>query len=106
MNERKRSGASPHEVASDASADGTYRHDFRDADQQESRRILDLVQREAFGLEAMSRHTMKRMAQHITVGDANAEDAVELWSARIGRALGLIVSLAIMGWLLFHLLQS
>lgn len=105
MSERKRAGAQ--EKTSAASNDGSMRHHFNsDADQDEARRILDRVQREASGLEGMSRRAIDRVAKHVTTGDENAEDAVELWSARIGRALGLIITLAIMGWLLFYLLQS
>jgi len=33
-------------------------------------------------------------------------DAVELWATRVGRGLGFLITLAIIVWLIFYLMQS
>lgn len=73
-------------------------------DEQESRRILDRVARESDsgGLSQVS--TALGAARRRIEGDMpQGADPVEYWGTRIGRFLGLLITLAIVGWLLLYL---
>lgn len=74
--------------------------------QEEARRILDRLEREQTGAEGMVRRGFTRTAQHLSAADAPENDAVELWATRVGRGLGFLITLAIIVWLIFHLMQS
>ena len=68
--------------------------------ERESRRILDRVGREAdsSGFSIVSR-TTKRTRDHLTAADADQRDAIEYWGTRIGRAIGLAVTIGLIVWL-------
>ena len=65
--------------------------------QEEARRILDRLEREQSGAEGMVRRS---------AADAPGNDVVELWATRVGRGLGFLITLAIIVWLIFYLMQS
>lgn len=74
--------------------------------QDEAQRILDRLAREQIGAEGIVRRGLSRTAEHLSANDAPENDPIELWATRVGRGLGLIITLAIIGWLLFYLMQS
>ena len=78
-----------------------------DDSSDESRRILDRVSKES---EAGSRSYVARKADrvrdHMTAADADQADAIEVWGTRIGRVLGLVLFVVLVGWLLLTLLRG
>jgi hypothetical protein len=75
--------------------------DGRDSDRQkESRRILDRVSREAdsggFTTLGTAVESVRRRVEAETPRDV---DAIDYWGTRIGRALGLVITVAIILWL-------
>jgi hypothetical protein len=52
------------------------------------------------------RRGLSRTASHLAANDAPENDPIELWATRIGRGLGLIITLAIIVWLISYLMQS
>ncbi|BCH21821.1 hypothetical protein MesoLjLc_14400 [Mesorhizobium sp. L-8-10] len=71
----------------------------------ESRQILDRVEREADAsglLGGAARRTGARLAAQ----DADQEDRIELWGTRIGRVLGLVITLGLFVWLVLYLLRG
>lgn len=74
--------------------------------QEEARRILDRLEREQIGPEGIARRGFSRTAQHLSAADTPENDPIELWATRVGRALGLFVTLAIIVWLISYLMQS
>lgn len=73
----------------------------------ESRRILDRVAREAdsSAMPVVSR-TAQRARDHLTAADANQSDTIEYWGTRIGRAIGLIVTIGLVVWLVIFLVRG
>lgn len=71
----------------------------------ESRRILDRVAREsaADGASFMVRST-NRVRDHLNASDVDPDDRIEIVGTRIGRAIGFVITLAIIGWLIFYIL--
>ena len=70
----------------------------------ESQRILDRVDaeasRDAFGVAS---RTARRVGRHLSASDIEPEDRVELVGTRIGRVLGLLVTVGLVAmfvWLL------
>jgi hypothetical protein len=65
----------------------------------ESRRILDRVAREAdsHGLALLGR-TVERTRTHLSAGDAEQGDWIELWGTRIGRTIGAVLTIALLAW--------
>ena len=45
-----------------------------------------------------------RVRGHLGASDADQTDAIEVWGTRIGRALGLVVFVALVGWLVLSFL--
>lgn len=74
------------------------------SEQAEARRILERVQCEATG--SLVQRRLARTARHLSAEDVDKTDAVEVWSTRIGRWLGSIITLAIIVWLIIYLLQG
>lgn len=77
----------------------------RDEEQQESRRILDRVAREADGGSLVAR-AARRARDHIAAADADKQDWAETWGTRIGRVLGIVIVLLLMLWLILQLLRG
>lgn len=72
-------------------------------DEQESRRILDRVARESGPLGGSETARAAREAlDHLAGRDAPADDPVEVWGRRIGRILGVIVAIYLLGQLFLH----
>ena len=59
---------------------------------QESRRILERVERES---ATWLRGAADAASRHFGAADAPPDDPVEVWGRRIGRALGFIVAVAV-----------
>lgn len=70
----------------------------------ESRRILERL--EQSGADSMLRRGLTRTASHFSAEDAPENDPIEVWATRIGRFIGLLITLAIIGWLLLYLLSD
>ena len=71
----------------------------------ESLRILDRVAREsaADGASFMVRST-NRVRDHLNANDVDPDDRIEIIGTRIGRTIGFLITLAIIGWLIFYIL--
>lgn len=79
-----------------------------DAERQaESKKILDRVAREA-GSDAATflGGTARRTGRHLAAPDADPEDAIEVWGTRIGRMLGLVITIGLFVWLVLYLLRG
>lgn len=74
--------------------------------QDEAERILERLAREPTGPQAMVRRGLSRTSKHLSADDAPENDPIELWATRVGRWLGLIITLAIIVWLISYLMQS
>ncbi|MGU3401001.1 hypothetical protein ACLBWS_14865 [Brucellaceae bacterium D45D] len=70
----------------------------------ESRRILERL--EQGGADSMLRRGLTRTTSHFSAEDAPENDSIEVWATRIGRFIGLLITLAIIGWLLLYLLSD
>jgi hypothetical protein len=72
-------------------------------DDQESRRILERVARESGPLGGSEAARAARQAlDHLVGRDAPAHDPVEVWARRIGRGLGVIAAIYLLGQLILH----
>jgi hypothetical protein len=77
----------------------------RDND-NESRRIVERVARETDpGGTSFIARTAKGAHDHITAADADRSDPIEYWGTRIGRALGLIIAIGLLIWLVLFVTQ-
>lgn len=65
-----------------------------DRDQDESRRILKQIQGES-EVGGLAHRTADRLHDHLTARDADPDDTVEKWGTRIGRAIGALVTVAV-----------
>jgi len=73
-------------------------------DEQESRRILDRVARESdSGGMSQIGSALGAARRRIEGKMPRDADPIEYWGTRIGRFLGLLITLAIVGWLLLYL---
>lgn len=77
--------------------------DGRNDREEEARRILDRLEQESAGVEGYVRRRAGQAAKHLSAQDADPDDKIELWATRIGRLLGMILSLAIIVWLVLYL---
>lgn len=75
-------------------------------EQEEARRILDRLQHEASVTDTLVQRGIARTAKHLSAQDIDKNDPVEVWSTRIGRSLGILITLAIIVWLIIYLLQG
>lgn len=73
----------------------------------ESRRILDRVAREAdSGASPLVSRTTRRVHDHLTAADADPADRIEYWGTRIGRAIGLVVTIGLIVWLVIFVVRG
>ncbi len=73
----------------------------------ESRRILDRIARDADSSPSpLVSRTAKRTRDHLTASDADPADPIEYWGTRIGRAIGLIVTVGVIVWLVIFLVRG
>lgn len=77
-----------------------------DGMETEARRILDRVGRESTADYGMVTRGIERTKRHLSAADADQTDNIELWGTRIGRALGLLLIVAAIIWLLFYLART
>jgi len=70
----------------------------------ESRRIIERVSREAEsgGRSAIDRATT-RARDHLDAADVDRDDWAEYWGTRIGRVLGAVFVVGLLGWLVYYL---
>ncbi len=75
---------------------------MRDDGSEESRRILDRVERESGPLGTSEAARAAREAlDHLAARDAAADDLAEVWGRRVGRTIGVLVAI----YLLWNLIQ-
>lgn len=74
-------------------------------DPEETRRILERVERESDMAAPMQRVT-RRARAHFGAADADPADRIEIWGTRIGRALALVIVLLILGSLIHYVLRG
>jgi hypothetical protein len=73
----------------------------------ESRRIIDRVARETDpGGTSFIARTAKGARDHVTAADADQSDPIEYWGTRIGRALGFVIAIGLLIWLVVFVSQS
>lgn len=75
--------------------------------QQESKRILDRIAREA-GSDAATvlGGTAHEADGHLAARGADPNDSIELWGTRIGHILGLVITIGVLAWLVLYLLRG
>ncbi len=67
---------------------------------RESRRILDRVAREAdSSTPSFVAASARRLRDHVGAVNESQADPVEYWATKVGRALGLIITIALLAWL-------
>jgi hypothetical protein len=74
----------------------------------ESRRILDRIASEADSSAPppLVSRTAKRTRDHLTAADADPADPIEYWGTRIGRVIGLVVTIGLIVWLVIFLVRG
>ncbi|MBZ9675452.1 hypothetical protein [Mesorhizobium sp. ES1-1] len=79
----------------------------RQDSERESRRILNRVARETdpAGNSFVARRA-KGMGDHVAAADVDPDDPIEVWGTRIGRTLGLLLTLGLMGWLVLYVIRG
>ncbi|RWA62861.1 hypothetical protein EN836_30550 [Mesorhizobium sp. M1C.F.Ca.ET.193.01.1.1] len=71
-------------------------------DENESRRILERIEREtAPGGASFIARAAKGARDRVTAADADRSDPIEYWGTRIGRTLGLIIAIGLLAWLVY-----
>lgn len=80
------------------------RHGNGDNREDEARRVMERVRNESetVGTSSLARIAM-RAQNHMSGADADPDDPIEIWGRRIGRALSLVVFVALAIWLLSYL---
>lgn len=79
----------------------------RQDNDSESRRIIERMARETDpGGTSFLARTAKSARDHVAAVDADRSDPIEYWGTRIGRALGLIVAIGLLIWLVLFVTQS
>lgn len=82
-------------------------HDSKGREREkESRRILERLEREQAATEGIIQRSITKTANHLSAQDAPENDRIELWATRVGRMFGLLITLAIIVWLILYLMQS
>ncbi len=73
----------------------------------ESRRILERIARETdpSGTSFVAR-AVKDAHDHVTATDADRSDPIEYWGTRVGRALGLLLAIGLMIWLVLFIIRG
>ena len=78
-----------------------------DRDSAESRRILERVSHESDPSSAsLPARAANRAQEHFAAADADRSDPIELWGTRIGRTIGLVVTIGLIIWLAFFVLRG
>ncbi len=78
--------------------------DRKENPEAESRRILDRVAKESSADSAsFVGRGVDRLKGHLNADDVDQADSIEVWGTRVGRTIGFLITLAILGWLLFYL---
>jgi hypothetical protein len=78
-----------------------------DKRQNESRRIIERVSQESdMAGGSMVGNAAQRVRDHVSAADTDPEDWAEYWGKRIGRTLGLIITIGLIGWLLLYVLGA
>ncbi len=68
----------------------------------ESRRIIERVEHEtAPGRTSFVARSAKGAQDHVSAADADRSDPIEVWGTRIGRALGLLIAIGLLAWLVY-----
>lgn len=75
------------------------------AQERESKRILERVSMEESGGTMFGR-AAGRIRDHVAAADTDRSDWAEHWGTRIGRTLGLVVTVVLIGWLILYLLGA
>jgi hypothetical protein len=78
-----------------------------DKRQAESRRIIERISQESdMAGGSFVGNAAQRVRDHVSAADTDPEDWAEYWGKRIGRSLGMIITICILGWLLLYLLGA
>ncbi len=79
----------------------------RDQRAEESNRILARVEKETTAQShGFLTRQMHNQLSHLKAEDIEDQDKIELWATKIGRFLGLVITLGIIAWLIIYLIQS
>lgn len=79
----------------------------RQDNDSESLRIIERVARETDpGGTSFVARTAKGARDHVTAADADQSDPIEYWGTRIGRALGLLIAIGLLVWLVYFVTRS
>lgn len=70
----------------------------------ESERILNRISLESDGGSTLFSRGAKKVRDHVSARDAEADDSIELWGTRIGRVLGLVILAGIVVYLIVFLM--
>lgn len=73
--------------------------------ERESRRILERIQRETDPSGSLLGKAAKGAHNHVTAADVDPADKIEYWGTRIGRALGLLLAVALLAWLVYFIVN-
>lgn len=77
----------------------------KDDGETESRRILDRIDKEsATGGQGFLARRADRARDHLTGADVDPDDRIEIWGTRIGRGLGLIITIVLVLWLVVYIM--
>jgi tetrahydromethanopterin S-methyltransferase subunit G len=71
-------------------------------DEAESRRIIERVTQESEP-GGVVRRTAQRLEDHLSAADAEPDDRIEKWGTRIGRGIGLLLTIGLILWFLSYL---
>ena len=69
---------------------------------EESRRILDRIAKETDPSGSLAVRAARRVEKHMRAEDADQADPIEVWGTRIGRVIGLVLLVVLLGWLLSY----
>jgi hypothetical protein len=75
-----------------------------DDSEREARRILDRVEKESSADASLVGRGTSRLRGHLNADDVDQTDRIEVWGTRVGRGIGFLITLAIIGWLVLYLL--
>lgn len=80
---------------------------YDDARKAESEQILARIKLESgSGVKTALTRGFNESRDHIKARDSDSDDPVEVWATRTGRALGLIIMVAMIVWLIFYVMQG
>lgn len=73
--------------------------------EQESRRILGRIAQESDPGTVTAR-LANRARNHMAAADVDASDRIEQLGTRIGRAMALLITIAVLAWAVYFLIQG